>query len=111
MFYDKLKELCASKSIKPSRVAIECGFSKSAVSHWKSDGTIPQREILSKIADYFNVSVDYLLGNEEQKQASVSDNDIKFALFGEVADEIPDEKLQEVKNFAKYIKDTYKKDT
>lgn len=65
MFYDKLKELCEENGIKPSRVAMECGFSKGTITHWKNDGTIPQREILLKIADYFNVSVDYLLGNIE----------------------------------------------
>ena len=32
---------------------------------WETRGTIPNGEILSKIADYFNVSVDYLLGREK----------------------------------------------
>lgn len=68
MFYDKLKELCENKGVKPSRVAIECGFSKGTVSHWKNEGTIPQREILIKIAEYFDVSIDYLLGNEPKEQ-------------------------------------------
>ena len=73
MFYDKLKELCDKKGIKPSRVAIECGFSKGTVSHWKKDGTLPQREILSKIANYFGVTIDYLIGNE-QKENPLADN-------------------------------------
>lgn len=72
MFYDKLKELCNKKGVKPSRVAIECGFSKGTVSHWKNSGTIPQRDILKKIANYFDVSVDYLLSNDE-KETQVND--------------------------------------
>lgn len=67
MFYDKLKELCDEKGVKPSRVAVECGFSKGTVSHWKNDGTVPQREILLKIAEFFDVPVDHLLGNIESR--------------------------------------------
>lgn len=65
------------------------------------------------MAEYFNVSVDYLLGNNDIKnptKTSISDDDIKFALWGDVADEIPNDKLQEVKNFAEFIKNAYKKD-
>lgn len=68
MFYDKYYELCKQKGVSPSAAAIEMGINKGTVSIWKSKGTTPQTVILGKIADYFGVSVDYLLGNE-----SVSD--------------------------------------
>lgn len=48
--------------------------------------------------------------NKIIKFPSITDDDIKFALWGDVADEIPNDKLQEVKNFAEFIKNTYKKD-
>ena len=47
---------------------------------------------------------------KNQPKSSISDDDIKFALWGDVADEIPNDKLQEVKTFAEFIKNTYKKD-
>ena len=66
-------------------------------------------ETLSKIAAHFRVSVDYLLGKESKKaptetgERTVSDEDIKFALFGG-GGEITDEMYDEVKRFAAYIK-------
>lgn len=109
MFYDKYIALCKRNNISPSRAAQEIGFNKSSITNWKNNCYTPRKEILVSIAKYFNVSVDYLVGNEEQKNPA-TDDEIKFALWGDVADEIPDEKLQEVKNFADYIKSTYAKD-
>ena len=42
---------------------------------WKSRGLTPKYETLSKIADYFGVSVDYLLGNTEQKEKPLVNED------------------------------------
>ena len=62
-----------------------------------------------KIASYFGVTVGYLLGEETEKapvesdKRSVSDDDIKFALFGG-SGEITDAMYQEVKEFAALIK-------
>lgn len=114
MFYDRFIQICNEHNVTPSQVAIRCGFNKSSVTNWKKNGYAPRQEILLKIAEYFNVSVDYLLGNEtdfkSQTESVISDDDIKFALWGDVADEIPNDKLQEVKTFAEFIKNTYKKD-
>ena len=61
-----------------------------------------------KIASYFGVTVGYLLGQEENAPAdggkrAVTDEDIKFALFGGNKD-ITDEMYEEVKRFAAYVK-------
>lgn len=64
MFFDRYCELCKQKGISPSRAAIEMGINKGTVSVWKNKGTSPQAAQLQKIADYFNVSTDYLLGVE-----------------------------------------------
>lgn len=119
MFYERYTSLCDNKEVAPSKVAIECGFNKGSVSVWKrkyqeGKDVKPSSEILIKLADYFDVSTDFLLGknnsNLEEQKNPATDDEIKFALWGDVADEIPDEKLQEVKNFADYIKSTYAKD-
>lgn len=66
MFYDVFIELCNKKGVKPGRVAEECGINRSNVSLWKSRGYTPRGEALNKLAAYFGVSVDYLLGYEEK---------------------------------------------
>ena len=72
----------------------------------------PNSEMLILIANFFNVSVDYLIGAGERESAgsreSVTDEEIKFALFGGDG-EITDEMYEEVKRFAAYVKERQKK--
>lgn len=63
MFYSRYCELCKENGKSPSAAAIEIGISKSSVSTWKNMNRIPKMEQLQKIADYFGVTVDYLIGN------------------------------------------------
>ncbi len=74
MFYNKFVQLCQRDGISPSKAASLIGFNRSSVSMWKAQGYTPRREILIKIANYFNVSVDYLLG-EEDKEKKTTEND------------------------------------
>ena len=55
--YCKLRD---KKGCKDSDVARATGITKSTFSDWKSGRSKPKGEKLRKIADYFNVSVDYL---------------------------------------------------
>lgn len=84
MFYDKYSRLCDEKGISKSKAAEQIGLSRTSVVKWKS-GTIPSGATLNKIADYFGVSVDYLLGNEQKEKASSLDGkkpeDITFDDF------------------------------
>lgn len=70
MFYDRFIQLCNERGIKPSRAAIEMGFQKSVVTRWKT--STPTDANKRRVADYFGVSVDYLLGIE--KAATLSDD-------------------------------------
>ena len=88
------------------------GIVNSAFGNWLSGRNTSYKKYLHAIASFLDVSVEYLKGETDIKKPpkpSVTDDDIKFALWGDVANEIPDEKLQEVKNFAEFIKNTYKK--
>lgn len=57
-----IKELCDRKHITPTELERKLGFGKGIVCRW--DRCSPSSDKLQKIADYFNVSVDYLLGRE-----------------------------------------------
>jgi transcriptional regulator with XRE-family HTH domain len=67
MFYDQYLELCAQKGVTPSKAALENGISKTSVTRWKN-GAIPNANILEKLSLYFNVSTDYLLGNDQKER-------------------------------------------
>ena len=64
MFWTKFQEICDARGVKPHAVLKELGISSGSASHWK-DGTIPSGEILKKIADYFDLSIEYLLYDDE----------------------------------------------
>ena len=68
MFYDLFCELCKQKNVAPTRAALDMGISKATPTTWKNKGITPQAAQLQKIADYFGVSVDYLLGNEPKEK-------------------------------------------
>lgn len=61
MFYDRFKALCKSKGISCNRAAVEIGLSNATPTVWKNRGITPNGETLERIAEYFNVSTDYLL--------------------------------------------------
>lgn len=66
MFYDRFKAMCAEKKITPTRAALDMGFSNSITTKWKKTGATPDGVTLAKIADYFDITVDELLGKEKQ---------------------------------------------
>lgn len=64
MFWERFEQLCKKNGSKPNPVVKELGLSNSITTKWKN-GAIPNGEILLKIADYFNVSIDYLMGRTD----------------------------------------------
>lgn len=114
MFFDVYSELCKEKGVSPSRAAIEMGINKGTVSIWKNQGTNPQVLQLHKIASYFNVSVDYLLGKTDKKTASAVDadavtfDDFTFALYNETK-ELSDDKKQALLEMAQFFKQQQEK--
>ena len=109
MFYDKFVQICKARGISPSRAAVEAGLSKSTVTKWKTTPDAePTGAAIKKITEYFGISIAELMGEAKKAPASdgkrsVSDDEIKFALFGGDG-EITDEMYDEVKRFAAYIK-------
>lgn len=65
MFWKIFLRLCNERGLKPNNVAKHLGIASGTVSGWKNKGQIPQDGNLIKIADYFGVTVEYLLGKEE----------------------------------------------
>lgn len=61
MFWERFYSLCLRNGKRPNPVGKEIGLSSGIISKWKSGG-IPNGETLMKLAKYFNVSTDYLLG-------------------------------------------------
>lgn len=106
-FYSNFLAMCNSVGKTPSKVVTEVGLKKSAVTRWKAGGN-PTDATAQKIAEYFGVPVSELTEEKEKAptpegERKVSDDDIKFALFGGDG-EITDTMFDEVKRFAKMVK-------
>ena len=72
--YDRLSSLCEKKGIKGGRMCAELGLSKSLMTDLKSGRKKSvNAETAQKIAAYFDVSVGYLLGEEEKPTAVAGD--------------------------------------
>ena len=75
MFYDVYAALCKDHGKSPSAVAQELHINKSNVSNWKNNGYTPRGEVLNRIADYFEVTVDCLLGKNSEEVPLVNGDD------------------------------------
>ena len=66
-FFEKYTELCKKNGMSANGAAKEIGLPSSSVTNWKQ-GRMPQVDSLLKVAKYFSVSVDWLLGNTDEKK-------------------------------------------
>lgn len=108
MFYNQYVKLCNSINKAPTAVAVDIGFQKSVVTRWKKNNVTPTDANLKKIADYFGVTVDYLLGKETEQEKTSSSLDkelegVEFALFGEVK-ELTDEEKEDILEYIRFKK-------
>lgn len=109
-FFDRYTLLCKAEGKSPTGVALELGLARSSVTRWKN-GTNPEADSLVALANRFNVSTDYLLGNTDIKnppEQSAPEDIAKVALFGGEG-EVTDEMWEEVKNYVEYIKQKHLK--
>lgn len=64
--YDIFEQLLQKHGVTPYKVAKEAGVTQTALSNWKTGRSTPTTKTLQKIADYFGVTVDYLMTGEEK---------------------------------------------
>ena len=106
MLFDRFADLCKQSGVTPNKALVDCEISRTSVAKWKK-GAIPNGKTLSKIADYFSVSVGYLLGEETDKapdesgKRSISDEDIKAAFFNGADPSITKEEMDAMWDDAK----------
>lgn len=79
MFYDTILHLCELNGKKITNVIAELELSAGNPSKWKS-GNVPKADTLTKLADYFHVSVDYLLERESPDSFSLSPQEEELIL-------------------------------
>lgn len=106
--YDRIQSLCKSKGVSGSRMCLDLGLSKSTLSDIKSGRKKGvSTDTAKKIAGYFNVSVGYLLGEEEQKEKPIAQDDELSKDMVELIDcikKLPEDKIQMLLQVARSIR-------
>lgn len=106
MFFDNFVRLCEQKGVKPSRALTDAGVPKSAYSYWRAEAGIgndakPTNQNAVKLAQYFNVSVDYLLTGEQKEnppQQPQSEVDTAVERIRRKLESMPTEKREALMN-------------
>lgn len=65
IFAERFKNLRHVKSISQQDIASSLGVDRTIVSHWERGTRVPSLEIACALADYFDVSLDYLVGRSD----------------------------------------------
>lgn len=72
MFNERLKELRMSNGLTQVELACELNVTKQCISNWENNNIQPSIDMLIKVANYFCVSTDYILGIDNRKLLDVS---------------------------------------
>lgn len=113
MFYDEFIALCNLKKVSRTRACTDCGISRTAWHKWE-DGGIPNGTTLNKLAEYFGVSADTLLGSETEKapaksgERSVDFDDFTYAMYEE-SRELTEENKQKLLEMAQFFRQQQEK--
>ena len=108
MFWERFYNLCLEKGTKPNPVAKALGISSGIVTKWKTLGTLPNGDTLTKLADYLGCSVDYLLGRTEEKEKPTAPEgdeldellkDPETREFYELIKDFSDDELEDLLNY------------
>lgn len=114
VFYDVFCSLCEKNGLTPGGAASKIGFNRASITVWKNSGKAPKQELLTKIASFFNVTTDYLLGLEDLKERAPAPEgerkpkkeELMAAFWGgdkDLSPEDMDAMWRDVENFAAFV--------
>ena len=110
MFYDIFLTLCNQNSTCPTAVLKKIGIDKSNNTKW-SNGSVPAKRNLKKIADYFGVTVEYLKGEEDQAtKKPLSENEERLRELYNLTADLSDSEITALKAFCAGLKANRKQD-
>ncbi|MBD7912022.1 MULTISPECIES: helix-turn-helix domain-containing protein [Clostridium] len=112
---DRLKELRKENNMTQSDLGKILGVGKTTISMYENGNSTPNDEIKIKIANYFNISLDYLLGKSEIRNYNntikpmdkinklVKENNINTLAAHFEGEEFTEDDLEDIENFIRYV--------
>ena len=105
-FAERLRELRIDKDAGQKEVGAIIGVSDSSIRKYESGERTPGPESIVKLADFFGVSTDYLLGRTDQKKSPVT---IAASRSDDRMDDLPEQALKEIEQFKEFVRSKYVK--
>lgn len=103
---DKILTLLKEHGKTQKQLMEYLGLGKTAFTGWKSGENTSYKKHIDKIAEFFDVSTDYLLGIEKKNNPTAnSDEALMFALWGGDNADVTPEMLSKVKEFARFVQE------
>lgn len=107
MFAKRLRVLRESQGYTSQQALADAlGVAQSTIANWECGRREPNHETLLRLADFFSVTVDYLMGHSDDPQGGrVTDASIKAALWGgdqDLSQAELDELWEDVREYAAY---------
>lgn len=107
LFWKRFVNLCNSHNTTPTQVVDELGLGKGSVTWWRQ-GKMPRTTTINKIAERFDVSVEYLQGQASHGKSLTVEDAFKIELFGS-KENVSEEIWNQVMNYAKFLIDQDKR--
>ncbi|MDC4241978.1 helix-turn-helix domain-containing protein [Clostridium tertium] len=111
-FAERLKDERLNKNLTQTQLAEYLYLDRSSISKYETGKQIPETPTLEKLSEFFNISIDYLLGKSDLRNNKdiLNKKEPTIALHSDYEyDELPDEAKKEIENFIEYVKAKYKK--
>ena len=82
IFASRIKKLRTDKKLTLDGLANELNINKSRIGMWENDGTVPRDDVLIELSKYFDVSIDYLLGNDKMEDKKPDSQRLQYLQRG-----------------------------
>lgn len=97
-FGDRIAQLRKRENLTQEGLAKKIGITRASLSHYEKNRREPDYDTLNKLANFFNVSTDYILGREEQK------DDVETIAAHHESENWSQDELEEIERFKEFVR-------
>lgn len=98
---NNILRLLKERNIRQKELTEFLSLSHNVFTEWKAGRNTSYMKHLPEIAEFFEVSIDYLVGNE---QSSTPTSNFTYALYDEITHDLSEEQIEQLKKFADFLR-------
>lgn len=109
-FAKRLKQLRNEIHLTQEELAVKLNKTRSTIAGYETERKEPDYETLKMIANFFNVSLDYLLGASEIRNLHKEQSSLTRVFNNLYTYDLPDEAIKQIEEYIEFVKQKYNKD-